>query len=284
MAQRGDLLINIVESFRSLGKLIIQSRRPARFAAANQDSRLVVMGNGPSLRTLLDSHELEHSGADLLAVNFAANAEEFYTLRPRYYVIADPHFFRSESDPNVARLIDNLRYRIVWPMTLFVPADALQAVVIDNPSVQIVPYNCVGIEGWEWLRMFAYGRRLGMPRPRNVLIPSLMIGLWLGYKTIFVAGADHSWTRTLEVNERNEVISVQPHFYRDNSHEQARVTSEYKGVRLHEVIHSFYIAFRAYFDIESYARSIGARIYNITPGSFIDAFERRDPHECLSRS
>ena len=70
-------------------------------------------------------------------------------------------------------------------------------------------------------------------------------------------------------------MSVQPHFYRDNDAEHQRVASVYKNVRLHELLLSFHIAFKAYFDVDEYARYIGANIYNATPGSFIDAFPRK---------
>ena len=275
MAQQDDFLSRTVESVKSIGKLLLQSRGCPSMPQAPAGSQLVVLGNGPSLRALIDSGKLNGCKAQLLAVNFAANTPEFLTLRPRYYVIADPHFFQSLNDANVAKLLDNLR-SVSWPMTLFVPLKAARALHFDNPNITIVPFNCLGVEGYGWLRRLAFGSRRGMPRPRNVLIPSLMIGLWMGYKTILVAGADHSWTRTLEVNSNNEVVSVQPHFYTDNEHEQSRITSVYKGVRLHEIIHSFYVAFKAYFEIEAYARSTGAKIINITPGSFIDAFARGD--------
>ncbi len=48
-----------------------------------------------------------------------------------------------------------------------------------------------------------------------------------------------------------------------------------KGTRkLHEVLIKFVHAFKGYHDIERYARSKGIIIYNATPQSFIDAFER----------
>ena len=278
---KDDVMTVMVESGRSLVKLALQSRRTPGPPRAPEGRTLVVMGNGPALRGLIDSGALDSADADLLAVNFAANAEEFYRLKPQYYVIADPHFFMSAQDPNVARLTDSLNRRVDWNMTLYVPAQVSGQVRIDNRSVTVMPYNCVGIEGAWWLCRRAFAARRGMPRPRNVLIPSLMLGLWMGYRTIVVAGADHSWMRTLEVNGRNEVVSVQPHFYKEDEHEKERVTAVYRGVRLHEVISSFYVAFKAYHEIERWARSIGARIVNVTPGSFIDAFERGDPEDFL---
>ena len=72
------------------------------------------------------------------------------------------------------------------------------------------------------------------------------------------------------------MVSVQPHFYKDNEAEHERVKSVYRDIRLHEIIYSFYVAFKAYFAVERFARRCGAVIYNSTPGSFIDAFPRRE--------
>ena len=114
-----------------------------------------------------------------------------------------------------------------------------------------------------------------MARPRNVLIVAIMVAMKMGYRTIYLTGADHSWTRTLEVDDDNTVVSIQPHFYKDNDEEHARVASVYKNIRLHQLLLSFHIAFKAYFTIARYAAHRGVEIYNSTPASFIDAFPRR---------
>ncbi len=248
------------------------------------------MGNGPSLRQAIDHHLECLQSHPTLAVNFAANTPEFFTLRPRYYVLADPHFFESaDSNPNVASLMQTLTERIHWEMTLFVPHTTLstlkrlplwEASRRSDYPLRIQAFNAVGVEGQPGLCQWLMKRQLAMPRPRNVLIPSLMIGVWLGFKTIYVAGADHSWTRTLAVNEANEVVSIQPHFYEEDKREQERITAVYRDVRLHEIIYSFYVAFKGYFSIEAFARSQGATIYNSTPGSFIDAFPRAPLPTC----
>ena len=113
-----------------------------------------------------------------------------------------------------------------------------------------------------------------MPRPRNVLIPSIMAGIRLGYRRIVIVGADHTWTRTLSVDEQNRVISIQPHFYKDNNAEHERVASVYEGLRLHDVLGSMTITFRSYHHIADYAAHIGVEILNASAETFIDAFPR----------
>lgn len=265
------------QSAVSVVKLTLQSRR-CHFPSRSDDGKeVIVMGNGPSLRQTIDRLLTPSTVMpDLMAVNFAANTPEFFSLKPRWYVMADPHFFSDSGDENVIKLHKNLA-SVDWEMTLFVPRGCRKSLPgWIRKTVEVSEFNFVGIEGAKWLKHKAFGSGLGMPRPRNVLIPSIMIAIWLGYKDIYIAGADHSWMKTLAVNDRNEVVSIQPHFYKDNKAELDRGATVYRNVRLHQVVESFAVAFRSYWEIRAYADSRGVNIYNSTPGSFIDAFERRD--------
>lgn len=260
---------------KGTAKVLLQSRR-VTIPREERKRPLVVLGNGPSLSDTIASSADALRRCDLMAVNFFANTDEFLRLRPRWYVLADPHFFTgAATDPNVKRLLERIVTLTTWPMTLLVPARGPRLTLpAANPCVSVAGFNAVGVEGPDWLchRLFRADR--AMPRPRNVLIPSIMLGIALGYTTIYIAGADHSWMRTLSVTDDNEVVSVQPHFYADNAEEHSRVTSVYSGIRLHQVVESFAIAFKAYHDIARYAIERNVKIFNVTPGSFIDAFPR----------
>lgn len=258
---------------KSLVKIAVQSR-PVSLPTNPDGDELIILANGPSLATTIAEHGELLRRSTTLAVNFAACAPEFTQLKPRYYLMADPHFFTRTEQPNVQRLYEVLR-SVDWPMTVIVPrqyASTVRGLLQDRLTV--ADFNFVGLEGPTWFERLVYGARLGMPRPRNVLIPALMCAVWMGYRTVKVAGADHSWLRTLWVNDRNEVISVQPHFYKEDKKEEQRVRSEYTAYRLHQILYSFYVAFRSYDGVAMFARSRGVRIVNVTPDSFIDAFDR----------
>ncbi|NJL74615.1 MAG: hypothetical protein HC892_05805 [Saprospiraceae bacterium] len=114
-----------------------------------------------------------------------------------------------------------------------------------------------------------------MPRPHNVLIPSLMLAINIGFKEIFVVGADHSWLEELTVNENNEALLHQKHFYDEESSKPEYMYRQGKRPRkLHEILEKFMLSFRAYFDIREYSESKEVQIWNATPKSYIDAFER----------
>lgn len=268
-----NLVSNLALTTKSIVKLALLTHR-APAPEKPQGEVLIVMGNGPSLSDAIAQSGDVMARYPLLAVNFAALTDEFFRLKPRYYLMADPVFFAADGNGNLRKLRENLG-RVDWPMTLYVPFGAGNLPCADNSNVTVSRFNFVGLGGFRWFERLVYGSGRGIPRPRNVLIPAIMAGIRAGYKTIYLVGADHSWTRTLAVDEDNTVVSIQPHFYEDNEEERKRVRAVYKNIRLHEVIYSFYVAFKSYFAVRRYADSVGVKIYNSTSGSFIDAFERR---------
>lgn len=266
-------------SAKSLVKVMLQSRpSTVSFApAALEGKPLIIMGNGPSLADVIRTYGRQLAGSVTMALNFAANAGEFTEIRPDFYLIADPHFFEGrENDPNVGRLFSRLNSEVSWPMTLYVPVGHTPySLGITNGFITVETFNFVGAEGFGRFERALYDRGLAMPRPRNVLVPAIMTAIRAGFHDIYLAGADHGWLTTLSVNDENEVVSIQPHFYKDNDEEKKRVTSVYRNVRLHDILLSFHLAFKSYHSVEAYARGLDCRIYNSTPGSFIDAFARR---------
>lgn len=276
MAASG-FLSKLGATLKSIVKVSITPK--GRMEASAVAGPLIILGNGPSLRKNIeeDMDLLRHT--DCLAVNFAANSPEFRQIKPKYYLLADPHFFeKASTDPNVGQLIENLN-AIDFPLTVFIPSTAKRhRALFNNTRLNVQTFPFTAIEGFEWFENMMMDSRRGMPRPRNVLIPSIMVGIWLGYKEIYLLGADHSWLQTLSVNERNEVVSIQPHYYKEDAKEEERVRATYINLPLHQVLESMTIAFRSYHRIRRYSLRLGVNILNATPGSMIDAFPRVSIH------
>lgn len=272
------MIKDIFDSIASFGKVLLLSKTPSK-AGDTKSEPLIIMGNGPSLRETIANHGDILAVNRTLAVNFAANADTYRTLKPSIYVLADPHFFKIgadgvSSDPNVAKLWKNIS-ETDWKMTVYVPCKVkIPDSIAKNSFITIKRFNMTPGEGLQAPVHWLYRKGLAMPRPRNVLIASIMIALREGYRDIRLVGADHTWSRDLWVDDKNRVISVQKHFYQDNAKEHERVAQEYAGYHLHDILNSLTIAFRSYHQIAAYAATIGAKITNCTPGSFIDAFPR----------
>lgn len=264
-------------SLASLIKIAFMSKAASLPTDDGKGKELVILGNGPSLRKTLDDKIDWLLSHDLMAVNFAALSPEFLRLRPKYYILADGHFFNSfHSDSNVRKLWENFG-KVSWDMTLLVPTKFkhfVKPLLMHTHGLRVRYFNLTPVEGFRWLKHSLFRAGLGLPRPRNVLIPAIMEGIRLGYKKIYLCGADHTWTKTLDVDNENFVISIQPHFYEDNEEEHKRVRETYKGLKLHDVLGSMTVAFKSYWEISDYAKSRGIEIINASPGSMIDAFER----------
>jgi Protein of unknown function DUF115. len=264
-----------VQSSLSLVKVILFSRpvkNPPSDFSLNQE--IVILGNGPSLLNTINEHGDFLKNKDLLAVNFAVTSNYFEQIRPNIYVAVDPAFFTNEE--YCERLFANLAHKVQWPFLLFLPVKAKKYEnwrkhLESNKQIRIAYVNITPVEGFDRLAFPIYKSGLGMPRPRNVLIPAIMQALRMKYKTLYIAGADHSWPRQVAVDEQNRVYEDLNHFYSKEKGNQRH----YFTKRLDEILESMVVAFRSYHVVEAFSRSIDKKIYNITEGSFIDAFERK---------
>ncbi len=277
-----ELLRQTLLSVATIIKVILLSK-PTNLPKAEHDD-LVVLGNGPSLKTFLKEHKSFLGGKSCLGVNHFADTSVFTDIKPAYYVINVPEFWTDEVDADVLKkrqtLLDNLIQKTTWQMHLILGMGAKKSekwrrIAEQNPNIRLDYINPTPVEGFKSFRFFCYRRNCGMPRPHNVLIPSLIAGINMRFKRIYIAGADHSWLEDLFVADDNTVYLTQRHFYDMQTARPDVMKKMGKNHRhLHEILHKFMLSFRAYFDINEYAHKRKTRIYNITKGSFIDAFER----------
>ncbi len=268
-----NIFTQLWQSLLSILKMLIQSRAVSSLPVPVEGvQEVVVLGNGPSLRPFIEKKRAFFEGRELLAVNYAVLSDYFTALKPRYYVLADPAFFLEKSHRE--KVFSRLGQEVNWEMYLFLPVDARknrlwQEFIPQNSRIRIHYFNMTPVDGFTFFRHLAYRKGWGMPRPRNVLIPSIMIALRMNFSTLYVAGADHSWMREYWVNDENRVVEDLNHFY--DKGQSVRYVSPFP---LHRLLESMATAFRSYHLIQKFALTQHKRIINITEGSFIDAFDR----------
>lgn len=267
------------QSLLSVVKIVLQSklvtRLPGRFS--NPDE-LLILANGPSLKRTVEESADFVRGKTLLAVNFCVTSPMFEQLKPELYLIADPLFWIVPEKRE--QLFRTMAEKTTWDMNFLVPARALknkewQPLLAGNPHIRLYIYNTTPIEGFQGFCNWIFSKGWGVPRPHNVLIPSIAMGIRLPFKKIYLAGADHSWLPEITVTDDNVVLMHQKHFYDQNKSQAATVTQEnLHSARLYTILYHMYVAFKSYFVLEDYARSRGKEVINVTPGSYIDAFKR----------
>ena len=267
------------QSFLSIVKIFLQSRWKTKLPASFTNSdELLILANGPSLNKTVEQSADFIKDKTLLAVNFCVTSPLFEQLKPELYLIADPLFWIVPEKR--VQLFETMAQKTDWPMNLFIPVRAYkncdwQPMIAKNTNIKVYPYNTTPIEGFQGLCNFIFDKGLGVPRPHNVLIPSIAVGIRLPFKKIYLAGADHSWLPEITVTDNNEVLMNQKHFYDQNKSQAAKVQKEdLNSAHLYTILYHMYVAFKSYFILEAYARKKGKEVINVTSGSYIDAFRR----------
>ena len=267
------------QTILSIIKVLLQSKWFTKLPLKlNQSDELIILANGPSLNKTIDESGEFLIGKTLLVVNFFVNSPRFTQLRPELYLIADPLFWLVPE--KCQQLFGGLANKTDWPMILFIPHRASKYkewkdLLSKNPHIKIVIYNTTPIEGFQCFCNWVFNRGWGMPRPHNVLIPSIVMGLRIHFKKIYLAGADHSWLPEIKVTDDNVVLMHQKHFYDQKTSKPDTVKQEnLQPSRIHTIMYHMYVAFKSYHILEAYAKYLGRDVINITPGSYIDAFKR----------
>jgi hypothetical protein len=276
-------------SFESLVKIIVLSKWKNNFKIDGLDKskRCIIIGNGPSFKQSIETHRDLLIGNDTLCVNSFATSEYLEVLKPKYYVLHSKILFisRDEMPERYKKLqtsiFEALQRKVTWEIYLMVPFGAKKSIefrelLAQNKKIIPLYFNITGLEGFDFFKHTLFTAKLGMPRPHNVLIPAIMNMIHLKYEEIHIIGADHSWLEEITVNEDNNALVHQKHFYDEDTSKSRKMMDYIKRPRmLHEIIHKFYLSFKGYWEIKDYAIKKNVKIYNSSENSMIDAFERK---------
>jgi hypothetical protein len=278
-------LINILQLFLksilSILKVLILSRRTTKLPK-NRNNTCVILGNGPSLLTSITNLETELDKADLICVNFFPIHDAFEQIKPRNFIACDSVFWEDTNQALIEKrnvLFTAIRNKVTWEFYLFMPKQAKKkgdwlGIIKQNENIKVIFYNTTPIEGLKSLSHFFFQFNFGMPRPHNVMIPAIFMGINMKYEKIYLVGAEHSWLKQISVDDNNNVFVGQEHFY-NQSILKTKITNGRSGIKnLPDILYTLMTTFRSYHILNDYADRRGTKIYNCTNSSFIDAFER----------
>ncbi len=267
---------NLTGTLISLLKIAVKSKRLKQWDVAGRNHKLCIMGNGNSLNRDLPGSRAVFN--EYMVVNRFVLSPLYVSIKPKYYVLADPHFFESEEG---SELLSQIAGQTTWTLHLFVPVDVfrkgtVQVKLETNPRIRLHYFNTQIFRGFYTIRNLLYTEGLASPRVQNVVVGCLMIALRMQYKQIYLFGVEHSWIRNLRVNLNNEIYVNDDRFFENGKKkERLYVDTEYRPFLLHDLLRNFAYMFEAYFEIKALANREGATIINCTPDSYIQAFEKR---------
>lgn len=240
--------------------------------------KCIILGNGPSLNKVLSNSfdALSNFDADIYVVNLFSSSKYYRLLKPKFHVLTDPGFFSDTSDRRLcnvqSKFLEGLAC-VNWDLTLLVPFGArgskLLNNIIESKKVKVSFYNYTPVSGFKTIEYFIFDRMWGMPVAMNVLCASLMLSIGFGYKECYLLGADHNWLKDFRVDDNNNLILGDKHFYGE---EDVKLG---KALPLDQWIYNQYVGFNTHRRISEYAKYKGVKIYNATRGSYIDSYERK---------
>lgn len=243
-----------------------------------QGEPLYILGNGPSLTEFIKTTK---EPKRICVVNFSGTSSEFKLLKPQYYILLDPYFFKDPLKEQKLNQLFNALKEVNWNMFLYIPFYARKSFFNEfkgNPFIKIIPFHTnVLTENMTFvnLRNFIFSKGLAVPQLQNVIAAAIFNMINKGYKTIYLYGVDHSWTQNLIVNKDNIVCLKDIHYYDNNS---ITYTPWYKSnnetYKMHEILRDLANMFISYHTLNDYAKFRGVQIVNKTPNSFIDAFKK----------
>ncbi|MFN3404422.1 MAG: hypothetical protein ACK40G_10040 [Cytophagaceae bacterium] len=281
-----NVLYNFYEVIKSLVKLLVLSRFYIKVPKATRDVCFVI-GNGPSFKSVLQSNLELLKSSELFCVNNFPSSDEYELLKPGNCVLLDPGYYPqdiSKMNPVLSKTIHDIVSKTNWKLNLFIPvlaskAKHLTSLPSKNRNVTVYFYNYTIIKGFKFFRNFLFSRNLGMPQCQNVLGATIFLAVNSGYKKVYLIGADHTIGKNIFVNENNELCMIHEHFYSDG---KKTITPAYnpnvskKRLNIAEFYQLCVKTFTTYYILEEYAKGKNAKIYNLSEGSYIDAFERKN--------
>lgn len=245
----------------------------------------IVIGNGPSLKKDIYNIRTQLDSSDLYCVNYFALDDIFLQLQPRFYFLADPLFWRSDTNELMASdrdLLLNKLQQVDWDMNIICPQAGKKLVAESLASNKFIKVSGIPNLGCnfhsEKLSLTSYKLRIATPVFGNVLILALWHAVKNRHQRILLYGADFSMFKELYIDQiTNELTSSPPHFYK-NTPAQNNVASKYTNApkkKLHTRLLQAYKGFKQMHLISLYAKLIGVSIVNKSSFSYLDMFERK---------
>lgn len=258
---------------------------------AFEGEKAYILVNGPSLKKALDEYDQGNIqfNENSFMVNLSPLDPRFFKIKPKHFFLSDPIFYQDfeQKKEQVRKMYDLLEEKVNWDMFLYMDFfneweydKLIKYSRLTNPNIHFVKLNrwhCSNLD--PSIRHIFYKKGWFMPEDGTIANVAIYVALIEGYKNIELYGADHTMFLELAVNEKNELCSLDSHFYEDGKPKMHVLkdctTDEDRIFRVHQFLHIVYIMFNSHNLLRQFADYMGARVLNCTPGSMIDSYERK---------
>lgn len=276
-------VILFMQSFVSALKIIKNSTR-IEISRVPAGKKLIACGNGPSLKKQMERYLQVFQNNDVICVNAMSNTNWFTVIKPKYYCLMDPALVELPERLLLEnrKIIDGVwagLERVDWDMELVLPRSFQRSAFLRERLKRVpcaVQYiNTTPFDGYLVLRDFFLRKQLCAPSIQTVMIAAVYYGICKGYDSIYLVGSEMNFAKGIEVDENGMLCFNDTHFYA-KEHKRGFLDAKGYPIPIAEFFEADARVFRNYMLLEEYSKKMGVKIYNATPGSWVDAFERID--------
>lgn len=230
------------------------------------NDKCLIIGNGPSLK----KHNLLHlNNYDSIVVNHAYRVPDIIKINPTFWMLADPLFW-IKSDL-LLKPIYNFINTNKLSSSLIMNANALCYLKPESVDMEFSYFYDMSLGLVEDEIISCDFSSLMQSCAQNVLCPSILLALYLGYKKIYLAGFDHSWWAFSEQDILNNKMI--PHIYNHSAIDERMTCESYEKLGyegLQQTIARQRLEYKA---INKFAKNRGVDILNISSGE-LSVFDR----------
>jgi hypothetical protein len=256
-----------------------------KISDSQKNKKCFILGNGPSLKNdlLLFADEF-HNGV-IFCVNSFPLTPEFEEFKPQYLIFADPDYSKNfiATKPERSLLVKRLISVVNWDLNIIMP-DYFEK---DNWFLEVAQANKFISLNYintspsnEPERFEQYKRGIRCPHFQTVLVKAIFNALNMGFKELFLFGVEISMHKDMWVSKHGVVNIPENHFYEEHIHREARPfwkdSSQSETFTMSEALSAFSKMHSNFEEMESYSNYIGAKIYNCSSTTYVDAFEILD--------
>ena len=216
-----------------------------RWKNIHDSEECFIVGNGPSLR-MEDLEKIHNSGINSFGMNLIYKIYDDTEWRPTYYIFSDYNMMRQYYDEIVNLKRDNLFLKNFYYME--------ETPLLPNANY----YPGYAERCYMEKQRFSEDITKAVYGGYTVMYDALQIAIYMGYKKIYLIGADFSYL--------GDPASKRNHFYDDKVDDKRLVAGK----------PHIYISLEAMRKAEMYARKHGIEIYNATRGGKLEVFKRID--------
>lgn len=240
--------------------------------------KVIVLGNGPSLKNDLEKIAEKADIYDFVCVNNFCSSPYYSVFKPSMYVFLDGYFFSEKAHPmwieQRKKTFEIINKETTWNMQIFLPFGADESILkhfITNTKVEIIKFNVFSTK-----KTFLYNLGYFGPAQCNVLLYAVYLSIWAKYKNIEIYGADLSFHKDVDVSQHdNSLIHVFKHFNKeDEVHKCMKNPERIEAFTMTELMQTTTDTFEAHELLELYANENNILITNKSSYSLIDAYDR----------